>query len=109
MPLGPSTPSVVIEVHVQGRYRHVVMVVKGVVEPLRQFTHVVIVNIDQGGNAALVRRGGEGGLLQPGAGQVADRLGPVLIAAGGYQLVQLRHQGVVEGNRHTLHGWLPGR
>ena len=42
-------------------------------------------------------------LLQPGAGEVADRLGAVGIAARGHEAVELGVKLVVDGDGHALH------
>jgi hypothetical protein len=47
-------------------------------------------------------------LLHAGAGELADRLGAVLIPALGDHGVELLHQIVVERNRDALHGVLSG-
>src|SRR6516165_8796917 len=97
----------VIKVHVQGRDGHIVMIVKAMRQPLCQCTHAMVVNINQCSDALLFRRRCSSGLLYPGAYQIADRFGSVLVAAPGNEPVHLRHQIIVEGNRHTLHIPLP--
>src|SRR5262245_34911960 len=76
---------------------------EGVSQPLRQLTRVVIVDVDQGSNAIafLVERFRR--LANAGAGEVSDRLGTVLVAAGRDDAVELQHARVVDSNGHALH------
>ena len=48
--------------------------------------------------------GGWHGLLHAGTGEIADRLGAVLIAVFGDHRIQLFHQVVIERDRNALHG-----
>jgi hypothetical protein len=73
--------AVVVEMHMQRRQRQIVVTVEILHQPLRQVACGVIVDIDQGGDALPRRSHVRGVLLQPGAREIADDLGPVLIAA----------------------------
>ena len=48
-----------------------------------------------------------GGLLQAGAGEIADRLGAVGVAARAHEAVKLGVELVVDGDGHALHRCLP--
>src|SRR5882724_4595825 len=80
------------------------VVMEGVGQPLRQLTRVVIVNVNQRGNAVafLVERLRR--LSDAGAGEVSDRLRAVLVAAGRDDAVELQHELVVDSDGHALHG-----
>src|SRR6185295_7606359 len=80
------------------------VVVEGVGQPLRQLTRVVIVDVNQRGNAVpfLVKRFRR--LADASASEVSDRFRAVLVAAGGDDAVKLQHELVVDGNGHALHG-----
>ncbi len=78
---GDFHAAVVIEMHVQRGLRQIVAMMEVAGQPLRQVARLVVVDVDQRGDAwprsaDLARR-----LLQPRAGEVADRLGAVGIAA----------------------------
>ena len=80
------------------------VVVEGVGQPLRQLSRVVIVDINQRGNAVafLVKRFRR--LADAGASEVSDRFRAVLVAAGRDDAVELQHELVVDGDGHALHG-----
>ena len=67
-----------IQMHVQRRLRQVVMVVKPLGQALGQFAGVVVVDVDQRGDAKLreARRFDRGPVAVP-ARQIADRFGAV--------------------------------
>lgn len=60
--------AVVVEMHVQRRLRQIVAFVKIVRQPLGQIARLVIVHIDQRGDASARAGDLKRGLLQPGAG-----------------------------------------
>ena len=80
------------------------VVVEGVGQPLGQLPRVVVVDVNQRGDAValLVERFRR--LPDAGAGQVADRLRAVLVTAGRDDAVELQHELVVNGDSHALHG-----
>src|SRR4029077_17942966 len=91
------------EVHVQGRLRQIVARVVVAGEPPCQLALLVLVNVDERGNArgstgTRVRR-----LLQAGAGEIADGLGPVGIAVRAHEAIELGGEIVVDGDGHALH------
>jgi hypothetical protein len=63
----------------------------------------VIVDIDEGGHAIASAAAVGRRLLNAGAGKVADRFRPVLVAALGDDGVELGHQIVVQRHCHSLH------
>src|SRR6266705_4520302 len=80
------------------------VVVERVGQPLRQLTRVVVIDINQRGNAVafLVERLRR--LADAGAGEVSDRFRAVLVAAGRDDAVELQHELVVDSDGHALHG-----
>ena len=74
--------AVVVEVGVHRGERQLVVVMESVGEPLGELPRVVVVDVDQGGDAVALLVDGLGGLPDAGAGEVADRLGAVLVTAG---------------------------
>src|SRR5262249_42309700 len=68
---------------------------------------IVVVDIDQGGDAVARTVERFGRLPDAGAGEVADRLRAVLITAGRDDAIELDHKLVVEGDGHALHGDRP--
>lgn len=92
-----------VEMGMHRRHGQVVMVVLEPDQPVGQLALVVVEDIGQTGHALA---GGVAGLLvrfEPGAKQVADRLGPVGVAAGRRPGVELACQGIVERNRQSFH------
>ena len=96
--------AVMVEVDMQRRQRQLVVIVEGLGQPLGQFARGVIVDVDHGGDAVALGVERFGGLADAGAGEVADRLRAVLVAAGGDDAIELGHQLVVDGDGHALHG-----
>ena len=90
----------------QRRQRQFVMIVEGLGQPLGQLACGVVVDVDQGGDAVALGVERLAGLADAGARQVADRLGAVLVAAGGDDAVELGHQLVIDGDGHALHASL---
>src|SRR6266581_106130 len=80
------------------------VVVKRVGQPLGQLTRVVVIDINQSGNAVafLVERLRR--LADAGAGEVSDCFRAVLVAAGRDDAVELQHELVVDSDGHALHG-----
>jgi hypothetical protein len=96
----------VVEMNMQRCMRHVVMIMKGMNEPLGEIASRMIIDVDQSGNAIATLAGVLLRLLHSGSGQVPDRLGPVLIAALCHDPIEVGHEIVVERNGDTLHGEL---
>jgi hypothetical protein len=105
---GDFHAALVVEMHVQRRVGEIVPGVKVAGEPLGQLALLMIVDVDQRGDAWPRAADLGRGLLQAGAGKVADRLGAVGIAAPGHEAVQLASESVVDGDGHALHCGLPG-
>src|SRR6476469_8229086 len=82
------------------------MIVEGLGQPLRQLARGMVIDVDQGGDAVALGVKRLAGLADAGAGEVADRLGAVLVAAGGDDAVELGHQLVIDGDGHALHASL---
>src|SRR5215470_1280947 len=80
------------------------VVVEGVGQPLRQLTRVVVIDVDQRGNAVALLVERLRRLADASAGKVPDRLRAVLIAAGRDDAVELQHELVVDSDGHALHG-----
>ena len=78
---GDLDAAFVIEMHVQRRMRQIVAVVKVAGQPLGQFARLVVVQVDQRRDARPRAADFGRGLLQAGAGEIADRLGAVGVAA----------------------------
>ncbi len=83
--------------------RHVMVVVKVIDEAIGQVAPRMIINVDQSGNTGRIRRRSLS-LTQAGTGEIAQRLGTVLVSAPGDQSVQFRQKIVLDGNGHSLHG-----
>ena len=98
--------TVMVEMDMQRRQRQFVMIVEGLGQALGQLARGVVVDVDQGGDAVALGVQGFAGLADAGAGEVADRLGAVLVAAGGDDAVELGHQLVIDGDGHALHASL---
>ena len=98
--------TVMVEVDMQRRQRQFVMIVEGLGQPLGQFARGMVVDVDQGGDAVALGVQRLASLADAGAGEVADRLGAVLVAAGGDDAVELGHQLVIDGDGHALHASL---
>ena len=96
--------AVMVEMGVHRGERQLVMVVEGVGQPLGELPRVVVVDIDQRGHAIALLVERLGRLPDAGAGEVADRLRAVLIAAGLDDAIELGHELVVDGDGHALHG-----
>src|SRR4051795_2892040 len=82
------------------------MIVEGLGQPLRQLARGMVIDVDQGGDAVALGVKRLAGLADAGAGEVADRLGAVLVAAGGDDAIELGHQLVIDGDGHALHASL---
>jgi hypothetical protein len=95
--------ALLVEMHVQRRLGEVVMLVEIAGKPLWQLTRFVIVDIDQGCYARPRSADLHSGLLKTGAGQIADRLGAVVIAPGAHEPVKFGIQIIINSNGHTLH------
>ena len=98
--------AVMVEVNMERRQRQFVMIVEGLGQPLGQFARGMVVDVDQGGDAVALGVQGFARFADAGAGEVADRLGAVLVAAGGDDAVELGHQLVIDGDGHALHASL---
>ena len=72
---------IVIEMHMHGRQRQFAVIVEILRQSLGEFAHRVVIDIDDGGDAILLRIGFLGSLQDAGTRQIADRLRAVLIAA----------------------------
>jgi hypothetical protein len=92
-----------IEMDVHGGERQIVMLVERTRQAFRQLARLVVVDVDKSRDALSRAAGLLVGLPYSGAGEVADRLGSILMAARFYHAVDLGHELVVEGDRHTLH------
>ncbi len=95
---------VLIEMDVERGERELMVCVIGVGQPLGELPRRMVVDIDQRRDARVLLLGALGGVANAGAGEVADRLGPVLVAARGNDGVELGHERVVEGDGHSVHG-----
>jgi hypothetical protein len=73
--------ALVVEVHVERRLRQVVMVVEFLRQALGKVARMMVVDIDQRGDAMTGPGDLDRGLLEARARQIADRLRAVLIAA----------------------------
>jgi hypothetical protein len=104
---GDFETAIVIEMDVQRGVREIVPLVEVAREPFGQFARLVVVHIDESGNTRPGAGDFGGGLLQPGASEVADRLGAVGVAAASHEAIKFARKAVVDGNRHTLHRCLP--
>jgi aryl-alcohol dehydrogenase-like predicted oxidoreductase len=93
----------VIEMHMHGGQREIVMIVEAVREPLRQFARFMIVDIDEGCNARAADPTFLGRLPHAGTGEIADRFRTVLVSALSDHAVELGHEFVVQSNRGALH------
>jgi len=95
--------ALMIEMHVQGRDGHVVMIMEAVRQPLRQLAHGMVVHVDEGGDAMSVGMTLGRRLLQPNAREIANRLRSVLVAAHRYQPIKFGHQGFIDSDGYALH------
>ena len=73
--------ALVVEMHVQRRLCEVVMIVVAAGEAFRKLARLVIVDVDECGHARPPPAISVSGLLQAGAGEVADRFRAVGVAA----------------------------
>jgi len=80
-----------------------VAVVKILRKPLGQVAGVVIVDVDQRGDAGPRPGNFERGLLQAGARQIAQCLGAIVVAARAHEAIELRIKRVVDGDGQALH------
>ena len=92
-----------IEMDVQRGERQLVLIVKGACQALGKLPRGVVIDIDERRHAIALAVGVLRGLPDAGAGEIADRLRSVLVAARGDDGVELGHQLIVEGDRHSLH------
>ena len=98
--------ALVIEVYVKRRLRKVVVLVEVSGKALRQFARLGIVDVDERRHAWPRSADLDGSLLQAGAGEVADRLGAVGVAARYHEAVKLRIKLVIDSDGNPLHGFL---
>ena len=94
--------TVIVEMDVQRRQRQIVVAVEILHQPFRQVARGVIVDIDQRCDAVAGWRRVLRTLLQPGAGEIADDLGAVLIAARFRRRVDLGEQVVFDRDGDPL-------
>jgi hypothetical protein len=99
--------TVVIEMHMHRRQRHVVMLVKRVYQPIAQLAGGMVVNINQRSNAVVAAAHALYGLGQSGPRQVSDSLGAVLVSTCLDDSIDVRHEVIVDGDRNALHEPLP--
>ena len=92
-----------VEMHVQRSERQLVVLMIRVRQALGELPRGVVVGIDQGRDAFALLTDILRSFANAGAGEIADRLGAVLIAARGDDGVELFHQRIVEGDGHSLH------
>jgi hypothetical protein len=95
---------IVVEMNMQRRQRQIVVAVKILHQPFRQIPRGVVVDIDQRRDALARWCGILGSLLQPGAGEIADDLGAVLVTARFRRRIDLGEQIVFDGDGDPLHG-----
>src|SRR5262245_5495497 len=100
--------AVVVEVDVERGQRQLVVIVERLGQPFGQLAGGVIVDVDDGGHAVALGVEGLRRLADAGAGEVADGLGAVLVAAGRDDAIELGHELVVDGDGHALHGTTAG-
>ncbi len=93
----------VVEMNLQGGDRKIMMIVMRVGETLGELPNGVVIDIDQRGDAIAGAARLNSGLLHAGAGEVANGLRPILIAAPGHEAVQFRDKLVVESDGDPLH------
>lgn len=96
-----------VEMHMQACDRQVVVVVEGVGQPAREIARGMIVDIAQHADAGLIALRIAGCFLQSRSHEIADCLRPVLISTRRNKRIELLHQVIVKGDRHTLHPALP--
>jgi hypothetical protein len=92
-----------IEMHMHGRMRQVMVIVEKAGKTPRKFPRTVVIDIDQGGHAVPGVARFFHGLAHARTGKIAHRLRSVLITARRYHAIKLRHQIVIHGNGQTLH------
>src|SRR5262245_4350917 len=100
--------AVVVEVDVERGQRQLVVVVERLGQPLGQLAGGVIVDVDHGRHAVALGVERFRRLADAGAGEVADGLGAILVAAGRDDAIELGHELVVDGDGHALHGTTAG-
>jgi hypothetical protein len=95
--------AVMIEVYVECRLREVMAVVEAARQPLGKIAHLMIVDIDQRGDAGPRTADFDGRLLQPGSGQVTDCLRPIGVPARAHETVNLCGEVIVNRNGQARH------
>jgi hypothetical protein len=95
--------ALVIQMDMQCRVSHVVMIMKCLDQTTGQIARRVVVDVNQGGDAITAFTEFLFCLLDSSPRQVPDRLRPVLVAPQLDYAVKINHEIVVESDGHSLH------
>jgi hypothetical protein len=93
----------VVEMHMDGRVRQFVMIVKDIGQTFRQLARVMVIDIDQRRDTIALFSRLLDRLPHARAGKIADGFRPVLVAAACNQSIEFGNKLVVSGNGQALH------
>jgi hypothetical protein len=96
-----ATP--VIEVHMHCGMREFMVVVKEIGQTLRHLARIMVVDVNQSGDAVSIIASALGGFAHAGTREVANRLRPVLVTAPHDDPVEFRGELVIHSDGQTLH------